>query len=114
MCDGTSDSAGFIPESRCAISMARGPEMRTIPTLPSPGGVAIAAIVSSIVLSRRFEECGSPHQVATAASATGEGFIMNRWRIIMTLLVNQYSTSPEGKEKNTKVITNGIIKVIAF
>src|SRR5207248_9362566 len=38
--------AGRRPSTLCAISRARGPEMRTMPMPPRPAGVATAAIVS--------------------------------------------------------------------
>src|SRR2546421_10968030 len=41
-CRGT----GSVPSTLCAMRVTAGPEMRTMPMPPRPGGVAMAAIVS--------------------------------------------------------------------
>src|SRR5690349_5616841 len=69
-----------------AISGVFGPEMRTIPTLPRPGGVAAATMVSIRVMLARGYACGAdqkrgmeplkkaPRHSASAATRTRRGW----------------------------------------
>ena len=45
-------SAGRLPRIRFAVLAASGPDPLTMPMPPLPGGVAIAAIVSFLYMSR--------------------------------------------------------------
>ena len=45
-------SAGRLPRIKVAVLAASGPDTLTMPMPPLPGGVAIAAIVSLLYMSR--------------------------------------------------------------
>ena len=48
--------AGRRPSTPCAMAETSRPEMRTMPTPPRPGGVAIATITSAAVPERTIRE----------------------------------------------------------
>ncbi len=49
-CVGGVARCGSLPNSALAMALVAGPEMRTIPMPPRPGGVAMAAMVSGVVI----------------------------------------------------------------
>src|SRR5690606_10134101 len=83
------------------MARAAGPDTRTIPTPPRPGGVAIAAMVS--VLAMMFVSEGHSH-----TSLTMRLVMMYCCTIDSVLFTTQYNTRPAGNHRKKKVNITGI------
>src|SRR5689334_2689059 len=98
-----------------AISGVFGPETRTMPTLPRPGGVALATIVSVRVMFHLPLNKGYGESDTHASydffffSASMRRLMFHCWAIDSTVFVTQYSTRPDGKNANMTDIANGMI-----
>src|SRR4051812_41794843 len=106
---------GATRDIATAISIAAGPDTRTMPIPPRPGGVATAAIVSDDGRmldcsykgratddeSKRLHTTALPRYrrlaAASAVSRSNTRFMCHCWKICSELLTSQYSTSPAGK-----------------
>ena len=84
------------------------PLMRTTPTAPRPGGVAMAMIGSSRS-ANMFERLVVLLGQVLRPSCR---LIIHCWAIDKMLLDNQYSTKPAGKKKNMTLKANGMNHII--